>query len=160
MKTLHTFLPEYEFSERHRIRIAATPERVDAALRDVAVEDIPLALLLVRLRSLGRRPRERRPFIEVGRLLDDAPGEGVVLGLTGQFWRLRPRRVDPGAPVCEAVFDFRIVGDELSTETRVHVADPATRRKFARYWRVIKPFSGLTRILLLREVRRRAEASS
>ncbi len=46
----------------------------------------------------------------------------------------------------------------LSTETRVHVADPPARRKFRRYWFVIRPFSGLIRILLLRAARRRAEA--
>jgi len=32
------------------------------------------------------------------------------------------------------------------------------RRKFARYWLLVRPFSGLTRILLLRAVKRRAEA--
>jgi hypothetical protein len=102
---------------------------------------------------LGRTPR-RRPFVEFGAGLDDARGEGVVRGLKGDFWRLR----GGGADSCEAVFDFRITDGRLSTETRVHVADPAARRKFARYWHVIRPFSGLTRILFLREVRRRAEA--
>jgi hypothetical protein len=56
------------------------------------------------------------------------------------------------------VIDFRIADAHLSTETRVHVADPAARRKFRRYWFVIRPFSGLIRILLLRAARRRAEA--
>ena len=47
----------------------------------------------------------------------------------------------------------------LSTETRVHVADPAARRKFRRYWFVVRPFSGVIRILLLRAARKRAEAT-
>jgi hypothetical protein len=59
---------------------------------------------------------------------------------------------------CKAVVDFRIEPPFLTTETRVHVADPAARRKFARYWRVIRPFSGLIRILMLRGAKRRAEA--
>ena len=93
-------------------------------------------------------------------------GEGVVLGLTGQFWRLRGGR-DLGRPrtaeeflaydrpdVCKAVIDFRIVElapgrCRLTTETRVHVDDPAARRAFRRYWLVVRPFSGLTRILFL-----------
>ena len=62
------------------------------------------------------------------------------------------------------MIDFRIVElgarsmCRLSTETRVHVAEPAARRAFRRYWFVIKPFSGLIRILFLRAVRRRAES--
>jgi hypothetical protein len=154
LKPLDTFLPAYEFSERHSVRIAASAARIDAALRTVSAEDIPLAHALFRLRALGGPPPARRPFIEHAQRLDDAPDEGVVLGLSGDFWRLRGRRGDS----CRAVVDFRIVGDRLSTETRVHVEDAVARRKFARYWRVIRPFSGLTRILFLREVRKRAEA--
>lgn len=92
----------------------------------------------------------------------------MILGLTGQFWRLRgggddrPRTADEfldyaRPDTCKAVIDFRIGSSSLSTETRVHVADPLSRRKFGRYWRVIRPFSGLIRILLLRAARRRAE---
>ena len=62
------------------------------------------------------------------------------------------------ADTCKAIVDFRIGAGTLSTETRVHVADPASRRKFRRYWLVIRPFSGLIRIQLLRAARRRAEA--
>ena len=104
-------------------------------------------------------------------VLDDVPEEGVVLGLTGQFWRLLGGERDPGRPTtpeeflaysrrdtCKAVIDFRIQPGALSTETRVHVADPASRRVFRRYWRVIRPFSGLIRILLLRAARKRALA--
>jgi hypothetical protein len=62
--------------------------------------------------------------------------------------------------MCKAVIDFRVGESSLSTETRVHVADPAARRKFRRYWRVIRPFSGLIRILFLRAARRRAEKAA
>jgi hypothetical protein len=106
----------------------------------------------------------------IGVVLEDAPGEGIVLGLTGQFWRLggghdalRARTAEEfrafgEADACKAVLDFRTSGSLLSTETRVHVSGPAARRKFARYWLVVRPFSGLTRILILRAVKRRAEA--
>ena len=154
LKSLDEFLPQYEFSEQHSICVRAPAARIDDALRGLSVEDVPLVNLLMRLRTLGRRRSARRPFVEQMRRLDDAPGEGVVLGLKGDFWRLRAREGES----CEAVFDFRISGELLSTETRVHIVDPAARRRFARYWRVIHPFSGLTRILILREVRNRAEA--
>jgi hypothetical protein len=168
LEALEAYLPEYEFVERHSIAVSAAPERVDAALREIYLEDLPLVRLLFRLRALGGRTPSRRPFLRLGLPLVDVPGEGLVLGLTGQFWRLRglstPRPATSAAflaydrlDVCKAVIDFRIGDGRLTTETRVHVADPGSRRKFARYWRVIRPFSGLTRIAVLRAVRRRAE---
>ena len=174
MKALDELLPVYEFSERHRISIAAPPERIDAAFRAVSIADVPIARALWFVRRLGRPYGDAtKPFVGgelPGIVVDDARGEGIVLGLTGQFWRLRGAR-DPGRPrtaeeflayerpdTCKAVIDFRVGPASLTTETRVHVGDPASRRKFARYWRVIRPFSGLIRILLLRAARRRAEA--
>ena len=182
MKRLDDFLPTYETHERHSLSIAASPERVDRAVREVTLAEIPVARALFALRSAGRGSTNARgPLIESmlrqGVLLEDVPGEGLVLGLTGQFWRLRGAPIDnrPGTAeefaafdrldVAKVVMDLRVhaEGEErslLTTETRVHVPDAAARRTFARYWRVIRPFSGLTRILLLRAARRRAEAAA
>jgi hypothetical protein len=174
MRSLDDFLPAYEFSERHRLAIDAPPERIDEAFRTVSLSDIPVARALWAVRRLGRPWGDaRRPFVD-GALkgavvLDDMPGQGLVLGLTGQFWRLRggddserPRTPDEflnyaRPDTCKAVIDFRIGRASLSTETRVHVADPLARRKFRRYWLAIRPFSALIRILVLRAARRRAE---
>jgi hypothetical protein len=175
MKALDDFLPAFEFSEQHRVAIAASPERIDDALRTVSLAEMPVARALWFVRRLGRPYGDvRRPFVdgalERSVLLDDVTGEGVILGLTGQFWRVRggdggpsPRTVNeflaydrPDA--CKAVIDFRVGPSLLSTETRVHVPDPASRRKFRRYWRLIRPFSGLIRTMFLRAARRRAEA--
>jgi hypothetical protein len=175
VRPLDDFLPTYEFSERHRIAIEAQPGRIDEALRAVSLADIPTARALWWMRRLGRPTGDpRKPFVLAvpGVVLEDVPGEGIVLGLTGQFWRLR-RNLEPAGPrtaehflaysrpdVCKAVIDLRVGSSSLSTETRVRVADPAARRKFRRYWLVIRPFSGLTRILLLRAARARAEATA
>jgi hypothetical protein len=48
----------------------------------------------------------------------------------------------------------------LTTETRIHSSDPATNRRFARYWRVIYPGSSIIRFMWLRAIRKRAEAES
>src|SRR5439155_1307058 len=87
-------------------------------------------------------------------LPDAEPGEGIVLSLHGRFWRPRGGRTEPPAA---AVVDFRVGSGGLTTETRVHVADARSRRRFARYWHVVRPFSGLTRIAVLRAAKRRAE---
>jgi hypothetical protein len=45
----------------------------------------------------------------------------------------------------------------LSTETRVFATDPASRLRFAAYWRIILPGSALIRVEWLRAICRRAE---
>ena len=49
-------------------------------------------------------------------------------------------------------------GSRLETETRVFLTDAASRRRFAAYWLVVRPFSGLVRRSWLAAARRRAEA--
>jgi len=175
LRPLAEFLPTYEFSERHSLTIEAPAGRIDEAFRAVSIADIPLARALWWVRRFGRTYGDAtKPFVGgelPGVVLEDVPGEGIVLGLTGQFWRVLGGGRDPAAPAtaeqflayarpdtCKAVVDFRVGASSLTTETRVHVADPASRRKFGRYWLVVRPFSGLIRILLLRAARRRAEA--
>ena len=46
----------------------------------------------------------------------------------------------------------------LVTQTRSQPVDADARKKFARYWFLIKPFAGLTRRMVLTQMRRRAEA--
>jgi hypothetical protein len=154
LRSLDSFLPDYEFAERHRIAIRAAPERIDQALRELRVEDLPGVRLLFALRGMPRTGRVLAVIGGLGSVLEDVPGEGVVVGLHGQFWRWRGKGEGPQA---QAVADFRVGAGGLSMETRVHVPDPSARRKFARYWRAIRPFSGLIRILILRAARRRAE---
>jgi hypothetical protein len=159
MKSLDDYLSSYEFATRHEVPVAADPARVDEALREVTYGEIPIVRGLLFARGLGiRRPHERvvETMVPRATVLEDLPGEGIVLTLSGQFWRLRGRGADEPAT---AVVDFRVLPGILSTETRVHVPDPVSRKKFARYWRVVRPFSGLIRMSVLRAAKRRAEAS-
>jgi hypothetical protein len=177
VRTLDDFLPVHEFVERHSLEIDAPAGRIDAAFRAVSIADIPVARALWWMRRLGRTTGDlTTPFVSSelpGIVLEDVPGEGIVLGLTGQFWKMCGGYRDPTRPrtpdefveytrpdMCKAVIDFRVGESSLSTETRVHVVDPAARHKFRRYWFVIRPFSGLIRILFLRAARQRAEATA
>ncbi len=122
-----------------------------------------------RLISPSRRPRAsladlaHSDFI----LLQNSPPREIVLGITGHFWTLAaecvtvpPERFrDALAPgLAQAVWNFEVTatadGSQLSTETRVRCADPATLRQFRRYWRLVAPGSGLIRHAILRQVRR------
>jgi hypothetical protein len=179
MSAIDAWLPVWEFDERHEIVVAAPVERVDRAIREVSLADIPLARALWAIRSLGSGGRgPRRRFIEqmgseAGALVvEDLPREELVVGLAGQFWKLRggyaPRFASAEefaafdrSDTCKAVMNLLLEPEDhatrLSTVTRVHVPDLAARRNFARYWRVIRPFSGLIRILMLRQIKKRAE---
>ena len=170
MRPLDDFLPAYEFSERHSLAIDAPAARIDQAFRSVAISDIPVARALWWIRRLGRPYGDTtRPFVG-----GELPVEqGIVLGLTGQPWRVLGGAGDPRTPAtaaeflayarpdtCKVEVDFRVGPKSLSTETCVHVADPALRAKFRRYWFVVRPFSGLIRALLVRAARARAEAAA
>ncbi len=157
MKNLDEFLPTYEFASRHEVPVAADPVKAERALRELTFREVPLVRALLLARGIGPKrggDAVLAAMVPRATVLEDVPGEGVVLSLAGQFWRLRGQGPEPPA---QAVVDFRSLPGSLTTETRVHVADPRSRRKFARYWRVIRPFSGLIRVLILRAAKRRAE---
>jgi len=107
-------------------------------------------------------------------ILDERPGREVVLGLTGRFWTpggsIQPTspstwRAGPPPGTAQAGWTFVIeprgsADCQLLTETRVRCADVHTLRTFRRYWRVVRPFSGLLRQLMLRRVREAAERAA
>jgi len=88
---LDAVLPEYQFSERHRTWVDASPESALAAAREVSLADIALARLLFRIR--GMRTSARGPlwaqmlangFVDLGEI----PGREVAGGVIGQMWKL------------------------------------------------------------------------
>jgi hypothetical protein len=182
---LDEILPMYDVASRHSIRIDATSGRVYQAVRTVDLGRPWVIRVLMGMRSVparaaamlgvgGSRARERPPRRAVQGLaftvIAEAPDEELVLGLLGRFWTssggVIPAgpdrfRLPPPPGLAQAVWNFRVepegIGTRLSTETRVRCADPATRRHFLRYWRVVQLGSGLTRRSMLRLIRRTAE---
>ena len=107
MKSLDAFLPTYEFSTRHEVRVGVDPARADRALREVTFKEVPLVRGLLLARGLGLRSAKETvlaAMVPRATVLEDVPGEGLILTLSGQFWRLRGR--GPEAPAT-AVIDFR-----------------------------------------------------
>lgn len=103
-------------------------------------------------------------------VLEEQPPNVLVLGAVGRFWRLDSGLVrigpeefrsfdEPGHAkgVLDFVVEERGGGSLLTTETRVACTDMPARRKFSLYWRLIGPFSGLIRRLMLEEIKRSAE---
>jgi hypothetical protein len=184
---LEEALPRFDFRERHARFIAASPAVVDQAVRAVTIREMPLARLLFALRAAPRRlsgkpsrfgeidvPLVGLALENVFGVLGDEQADELAIGMIGQPWRLtgaEPRRfespeefaafAEPG--VVKAAMNFRFEpqgkGTLLTTETRVQATDLVSRRRFRRYWLVIRAGSGLTRRSWLRAAERRAERS-
>jgi hypothetical protein len=174
--TIDDLLPAWDWRSAHATRVAAPPERAAAAARAFSGRDLPVTGALMRVRTLGRSRSDDRPVVEtIGRIglrmLVDEP-YAVVLGGVLSPWRLRGGHVAVGSADELRAFGapgwvrvataFTVApdgaGSRVATETRIAATDAAARRRFGRYWRVIGPFSGVTRREMLAAIRRRAEA--
>jgi len=58
VKSLDTFLPNYEFSTQHEVSVAVEPALADRALREVTFREVPLVRGLLHTRGLGLRRGE------------------------------------------------------------------------------------------------------
>jgi hypothetical protein len=176
------------FRDYIAVVVKAPPEAIFQALRDVTLRDMKFAWLLGELRYLPSRlaghmsaTDSRRSFmktlIEGGTLVlrDDAPRE-VITGSAAQLHGVHqaPQRFasreafeaydDPGY---EKLFmSVRVAptgrpGEHwLVLEHATRALSPLAERKFARYWRVIKPMGAFVTWQLLRAIRRRAECAA
>lgn len=187
---LDEFLPQFDVRASYTTRVAAPPDRIYASLRTADFDHWGLMRVLVGLRSLpglawapadtwrrirggrGRRPVTLDRLLEGGfTLLGERPGQELVLGTIGRFWRARgelwptsPERFREAAPpgTAKAAWNFALTAvtskhTEVSTETRVLCADARSRRRFRAYWALVGPFSGLIRREMLAAIRVAAE---
>jgi hypothetical protein len=169
---LDDFIPEYDVVERHETMVHATPAQAWAAVEGLDFCASPIVKLLFTLRGMPARGMTLAGFESFGFVrLAETPGDEILLGLVGQFWKPAGAivRVDadrfrdyaePGQ--AKAVMSFAVEpsgeGTRVTTETRVLCTDERARKSFRRYWRLIAPFSGWTRREALRLVRKAAEA--
>jgi hypothetical protein len=178
--TLDDILPAPHFHERHERHVAAPPDAVWDALHELRTGELAITRALMGVRILPARLAGRPSRTASARLLDGGPvhvlasdrGRAVVGGAVMQPWRLRGgdrapsldaaglRAFDRAGWVKTGV-DFVLHpeagGTRVTTETRITATDDRTRAKFALYWLVVRPGSGLIRRDLLRGVARRAE---
>ena len=181
---LDDFLPEYHFSERHVVRVHASPDRVSVALKQVTFDDIGVYDTLMRVRAMASGRFRRGPSPLAGKPVLDMlakPGSGflplhqdareIVMGMAGQPWSsARPPKIEDAAgfaafnePGSVQIAFNLLVEDEgagwsrVVTETRIRATDDSARRIMARYWRLIYPGSGMIRRMWLNAIRDRAQ---
>jgi hypothetical protein len=150
-------------------------------LHQLKLRSLPVALVLSAFRAMpllltGRsRPAAERTYLGVVPIpmLSSEPPTAVVFGGVLQAWRLRGAEPPPVLDAdgvrnfsepgwMKVGMEFRLTpavgGTHLSAETRVAATDPATRRRFNRYWFVVGPGSSAIRWEVLAAVASRAEA--
>jgi hypothetical protein len=178
---LDEFAPAWQFHEVHTIKVAAPPDRVFDAIKQVRADEIRLFRTLTWIRRGGRQLRpgimnagSQEPLLDIATkggfiwLADDRPRE-VVVGTVvaappgtarstltpGLFKRALP----PGFALATMNFVVTLDGPNgsiVTTETRVFASGPSARRRFAAYWRVIYPGSAIIRRMWLRAIEKRA----
>jgi hypothetical protein len=172
---LDVALPDWQFRERHDIRLTAQAGATLQAFEDLTWGEVPMfrALMGVRAAWRGDFATERRivdMFLDGGfAVLARSADEIVVASCRAPRGFLEQRYPVPATPEAFADFhehghvkiglNFRTVDGVLSTETRVTTTDRTTRRQFNAYWLVIRGFSGLIRREWLRAIHRRALAA-
>ncbi|MFT4297226.1 MAG: hypothetical protein QM582_17630 [Micropruina sp.] len=170
-------MPGAPFRERHDRVIDASPARVWDALLALRWGDLRLTAPLLVVRGLAAPRAGRRSVLREGPVVavQVEPEVRWVGVRIGQPWRPVPTLApDPagleelrafGEPgwlkfgmefVLQPLADGRTV---LTTTTLCEATDQAAHRKFARYWRLIEPFSGLIRIDMLAAVARRCRGA-
>jgi hypothetical protein len=172
MRTIQTYLPNPRHAEIHRIFVNAKPDVAWDAARHFDMSEVPWVKLLFDIRTLpnkltGKAKGEGTPGLGVDAItrsetgfmiLEEIPGQVVVVGSVGQYWHLNI----PFTKVSKEEFkDFNqpghgkiawaiavepyLYGSTISLELRTTATDEESWRKLNRYYHVIGMGSYLIR---------------
>jgi hypothetical protein len=164
------YLPQYHTTIAEHIVVDADPDTTWRTARDLNLLRVhsPLMDAAMWVRGLPARLRgqpppelERLSLGDGGALpgwliLGERDGQETAFGAVGKFWQGTiewrdvplaeyARFAEPGYGKIACNFSVRPYGDRktlLSYECRVATTDEQARRKFSRYWWVVRPFVG------------------
>ncbi len=161
---IDAWLPSYDLIDTVQRQIKAHPDEVYRELRGLDLGRIFWVRALFTLRLL---PSPRNGGFIV---LEEKPGEELVVGSVGRFWRPDPpfekvTRDDfrafnrPG--LAKVAWNLRVEsrnrGAHAFAQLRVAFSDEATRRRFGAYWALVGPLSHAIRWGALDVVARKLE---
>ena len=175
-------LPEFDIAAEYGLAISAPPPVVYECLLRADFGQSRIIRILMALRrgrrsqpppiSIDFRQRLRGSgFVE----LAEVPGQEIVIGVAGKFWRPDGGRcmyltADNFADFClpghvKVAWNFTLTPASkdqtvLATETRAKCFGRSALWKFRLYWFLIGPFSGLIRKSMLKQIKVAAESKS
>ena len=182
-RLLDQFMPVYDVVTRHERGIAAPPEDVLAAARQMDMLSSPIARAIFRTRELvlgaTGAPRAAHSLMEEVTamgwgVLAEEPGREVVVGAVTKPWEadvtFRALPPDEFAAFAEPgyvqiAWTLRADPDGMGgaifrTETRARATDAEARARFRRYWACFSPGMWLIRWTMLAPLARAAGTRS
>jgi hypothetical protein len=163
-------MPTYDALIRQHVVVAADPATTFAAASalDLLTVHSPLVDLSMWVRELparlSGRTAPRPPALVIGpdmnlpgwTFLGQQPGREIAFGAVGRFWQPTIEWLDvavrdfkdfdePGWGKIAAsisVLPYGLSDTLLTYECRTVTTDPESRRRFLRYWRLVRPFVG------------------
>jgi hypothetical protein len=169
------YLPVYHYAERHTILIHKLPHEIYPLVDQLDFHESRLIRFLFALRGLPsimvrKEGLIRNRFVELERVTN----EEIIIGLIGQFWRPSGnlQKFEPHQfagfqtnGFSKGTWNFKIIPQpdgtsEVETETRIYCLGENTKKKFSRYWLIIRPLSGIIRREILRLIKKKAEMLS
>ncbi|MCX9009821.1 MAG: hypothetical protein OIN66_01745 [Candidatus Methanoperedens sp.] len=184
---LDYYLLEYDFVETHKIVINSTPEKIFKAVSDLDLSGSRVMRILFGIRGLYARLNPWREPGDLSHLvltlkelinetgfifLEAIDNQEIILGVVGKFWQpsggiLKSIEADKfkdfnKTGYCKASWNFYMEPQRngtvvVSTETRVLCLGYRAKLPFLFYWTIIRPFSGWTRLIMLKAVKEKAE---
>ncbi|MFC4997113.1 hypothetical protein ACFPIJ_04655 [Dactylosporangium cerinum] len=161
-------LPAYDVVVAEHVIVDADPATVFAVTRamDFMTVRAPLMTAAMWVRAVPDRVRHRPtpplPQLHLAQgvglpgwlSLGERAGSELAFGAVGKFWQLNIEWRDVpeadfaafaepgwGKIACNFTFLHRGAGTLLTYECRTATTDPASRRRFARYWWLVRPFA-------------------
>ncbi len=163
------YLPRYDFNEIHKIQINAAPNQVYPETINMNMNDSWITKILFRLRGLPSTDISLENMISEGpfKILEDKKNREIVIGLVTNNRMIPKSNSDwdldqdhSHDKKIKIVWNFLLEknkGTRLTTETRIKCFGRSTKMCFMLYWFLIRPFSGLIRLEMLKTIKKQAE---
>jgi hypothetical protein len=167
---IEKYLPEHTFNEYHEIIVNSPIGKVYEIAKNFDLSKSKIIKFLFKIRGLPTKRLNLQHFInDIGftNLEEDYPNET----LTGFWARFKIAKIpsyqdfiqNSISPWIKVVWNFQFEKIEenktkVSTETRVLCVAKISKVTFGCYWLIIKPFSGLIRIQMLKIIKNESES--
>jgi hypothetical protein len=163
------YLPEYTFNEIHEILINSPIEKVYQVTKNFDLSKSKLIVFLFKIRGLPTKRLNLQDLIlDFG--FSNIEEQFLTENLIG-FWA--KKKIEPitnqkdfinntiSAKI-KVVWNFRFSSQnstqtKVSTETRILCVHPVTKVLFTLYWLIVRPFSGIIRIKMLKIIKKDSE---
>lgn len=148
---LDKYLPEYSYNEIHKTLVNATVEECFIATKSLDLSKSFITTLLLRLRGLPAADLTLHGFLKkicFTYVEEDKFKEFVIDASQPNlkiFWNFYFKKIEENKTL-------------VSTETRILCLTNRSKSRFSLYWFFIRPFSGLTRLEMLRLIKKKAES--